>query len=164
MNSIWLKVALKALLFSKGCKPLIRWSYSLIRTLSWTLRTFFNSILFWSSFYWSKRHKLNQSWWNSSSTGDWTAQQVLIERTSRTLGFPMGLLTQIFTETLQEFRRSLHFESAFRSSLSLHFEPTTFRYHRKPSATCSVHHAAEYLSLARPLYHNKPHSLQDRWI
>lgn len=36
-------------------------------------------------------------------------------------------------------------------------QPTTFRYRRKPSAICSVHHAAEYLSHARLPYHNKPH-------
>lgn len=49
-------------------------------------------------------------------------------------------------------------KSALRSSLSLHLEPTNFRYRRKPSAICSVHHAAEYLSHACLQHHNKPHS------
>lgn len=49
-------------------------------------------------------------------------------------------------------------KSALRSSLSLHLEPTNFRYRRKPSAICSVHHAAESLSHACLQHHNKPHS------
>lgn len=70
--------------------------------------------------------------------------KILMERITQ-------ILAGLFTDNLMQ--PSL--ENALRFSWSLYLEPTTFRYHRKPSAIYSVHQ-----SLSPPClpHHSKPHS------
>lgn len=69
-----------------------------------------------------------------------------------------GTFTQILKEPLLRIPMQPSLKSALGFSWSLHLEPTTFRYRRKPSAICSVHHVAEYVSPTHLPHHSKPHS------